>query len=83
MLAAPPAGLVVQAFRTQLRVCQGLRGGCGHPWGDVQGAVGSTRGEVVGLGETRLGACQRGPRPDLLWLVRTLFAASRTGRGHR
>lgn len=62
MLAAPPAGLVVRAFRTQLRVCQGLRGGCGHPWGDVQGAVGSTRGEVVGLGETCLAAWSEGTK---------------------
>ena len=48
------------AFRTPLRVCQGLRGGCGHPRGDVQGAVGSTRGEAVGLGETSLGARSEG-----------------------
>lgn len=74
------SGLVVGAFRTQLRVCQGLRGGCGHPRGDVQGAVRSTRGEAADLGETR---GQRGPRLDLLRRVRTRLAASRMGSGHR
>lgn len=83
MLAAPPrrsGGPGISG--AQLRVCQGLRGGCGHPMGRCQGSGLHQRRGGGSRGEHALLRGQRGPRPDLLWQVRTRFAASRTGEGH-